>query len=276
MATGRLRRIVSKGRLDEDDLKELIDLCKQGRGAKNTGLKTIPLEKAHLPANPGQGDAVSLVSITDVEGVNDLAPGQTLTFEQNGMAIIYGDNATGKSGYARIFKRACRARHPGKIEPNIYAEQPPPRAAATITYSIGAAPQSPEKWQDEDHPHAILSAVSVFDSDCASVHIKEKNEVAFRPFGLDVPDELAGVCQAVKEALVAEKKKFEEARNPVFSKPSWKETTAAGKALGALKHDTDLRKIEGLAALTEEESARLDRLRKTFPRIRPRRRRSRP
>jgi hypothetical protein len=192
--------------------------------------------------------------------INDLAPGQTLTFEQNGMAIIYGDNATGKSGYARIFKRACRARHPGKIEPNIYAEQPPPRAAATITYSIGGAPQSPEKWQDEDHPHAILSAVSVFDSDCASVHIKEKNEVAFRPFGLDVPDELAGVCQAVKEALVAEKKKFEEARNPVLSKPSWKETTAAGKAVGALKHDTDLWKIEGLAALTEEESTRLGQL----------------
>lgn len=118
-----LRRIVSKGRLGEDDLKELIDLCKQGRGAKNTGPKAIPLEKAHLPANPGQGEAVSLVSITDVEGVNDLAPGQTLTFEENAMVIVYGDNATGKSGYGRICKRACRARHPGKIEPNIYAEQ---------------------------------------------------------------------------------------------------------------------------------------------------------
>jgi AAA domain-containing protein len=255
-----LRRIVLKGLLDEDDLKELIDLCKQGRGAKNTGPKAIPLEKAHLPANPGQGDAVSLVSITDVEGVNDLAPGQTLTFEENGMVIVYGDNATGKSGYGRICKRACRARYPGKIEPNIYAEQPPPRAAATITYSIGGAPQPSEKWQDADHPHAVLSAVSVFDSDCASVHIKEKNEVAFRPFGLDVPDELAGVCQALREALTTEKRKFEQARNPIFYKPAWKETTTAGKALAALKHDTDLRKIDNLAALTEEEGARLDRL----------------
>ncbi len=41
------------------------------------------------------------------------------------MTIIYGDNGMGKSGYARILKRACRARHPGEIEPNIYAEQPP-------------------------------------------------------------------------------------------------------------------------------------------------------
>ena len=257
-----LRRIVSKGKLDDADLKELLDLCKQGRGGKGTALKPNPLEKAHLPANPGEGAAVSLVSIADVDGVNNLASGQTLAFEQNGIAIIYGDNATGKSGYARILKRACRARHPGKIEPNVYAQQPPPaRATATITYSIGDEQQTPEKWQDGEHPHATLSAISVFDSDCASVHIKDKNEVAFRPFGLDVPDELASACQEVKNALAVEQKQLEKARNPIFLKPSWKETTAVGKALAALKHDTDLKQIEALAKLTEEESSRLARLR---------------
>ena len=146
-----LRRIVSKGRLDADDMTDLIDLCKQGRGGKSNGLKPDPLVKAHLPANPGQGEAVSLVSIADVDGVNNLAPGQTLTFEQNGITVIYGDNGAGKSGYARVLKRACRARHAGQIEPNIYAQQPPPaRATATITYSIGGKEQSPEKWKDAE------------------------------------------------------------------------------------------------------------------------------
>jgi len=42
-----VRRIVSKGRLDDPDLRELIDLCKQGRGGKNTAPKPNPLEKAH-------------------------------------------------------------------------------------------------------------------------------------------------------------------------------------------------------------------------------------
>lgn len=102
--------------------------------------------------------------------------------------------------------------------------------------------------------------MSVFDSDCASVHIKEKNEVAFRPFGLDVPDELAGACQAAKDALAAEQKQLEKARNPIFLKPPWKENTSVGKALAALTHGTDVKKIEALAALTEEEKARLARL----------------
>ena len=257
-----LRRIVAKGRLDADDHQELIGLCKQGRGGKGSALKAVPLEKAHLPANPGDGASVSLVSMGNVDGVNNLAPGQMLTFEENGITIIYGDNGSGKSGYARILKRACRARYPGKIEPNIYGSEPPPSAAtATITYSVGGKEQSPEKWKDAEHPHATLSAVSVFDSDCASVHIKEKNDVAFRPFGVDVPDELANVCQVVKNALSKERESLEKGQNPVFLKPVWKETTAVGKVLSTLKHDTDLKKIKALGTLTDEENARLGRLR---------------
>ncbi|HIE2371036.1 MULTISPECIES: AAA family ATPase [Pseudomonadota] len=256
-----LRRIIANGRLTDADIGELVDLCKQGKGAPVGALKAVPLEKAHLPANPGQTAAVSLLSIADVTGVNNLAAGQTLGFEPNGITIIYGDNGAGKSGYARILKRACRARHAGKIEPNVYADQPPKRVGANIAYGVGGVPQPVEQWQNGANPHATLSAVSVFDSDCASVHIREKNEVAFRPFGLDVPDELAAACQAVKDALAAEQKQLEKARNPIFAAPTWKATTAVGKALAALNANTDAKKIEALAALSADESARLERLR---------------
>ncbi len=256
-----LRRIIANGRLTDADIGELVDLCKQGKGAPVGALKAVPLEKAHLPANPGQTAAVSLLSITDVTGVNNLAVGQTLGLEPNGITIFYGDNGAGKSGYARILKRACRARHAGKIEPNVYADQPPKHVGANIAYGVGGVPQPVEQWQNDANPHATLSAVSVFDSDCASVHIREKNEVAFRPFGLDVPDELAAACQAVKDALAGEQKQLEKARNPIFAAPTWKATTAVGKALAALNANTDVKKIEALAALSADESARLERLR---------------
>jgi ABC-type multidrug transport system ATPase subunit len=256
-----LRRIIAKGRLDDDDFKDLVQLCKVGRGAESGDLKAIPLEKAHLPANPGQGEAITLISVADVSGANNLAPGQTLAFEPNGLTVIYGDNGAGKSGYARILKRACRARHAGKIEENVYDAQAPKNASANITFGIGGATQPTERWQDSPMPHARLSAISVFDSECASVHLKDKNEVAFRPFGLDVPDELANACQVVKDALLAEQKQLERARNPIFAAPPWKVTTAIGRALAGLTADTDRKKVEAAATLSPEEAARLERLR---------------
>jgi len=74
----------------------------------------------------------------------------------------------------------------------------------------------------------VLSAISVFDADCA-VHLKGRNEVAFRPFGLDIPDELGNVCKQVKSLLETEKQQQEAARNALFANPLWKPTTAVGK-----------------------------------------------
>jgi hypothetical protein len=113
---------------------------------------------------------------------------------------------------------------------NIYDEP----ASATLCYSIGGKEQTPETWRDtgkpQPQPHPVLSAISVFDADCAAVHLKGKNEVAFRPFGLDVPDELGDACKQVKSVLEADKKQHEKARNAVFTTPPWKSTTAVGKS----------------------------------------------
>src|SRR3546814_3512067 len=48
---------------------------------------------------------------------------------------------------------------------------------------------------------------------------------------------------------------------PIFAAPTWKAATAVGKALAALNANTDAKKIEALAALSADESARLERLR---------------
>ena len=41
----------------------MIALCRLGRGAKHVVIKPIALEDCHLPANPGETDAVSLVPL---------------------------------------------------------------------------------------------------------------------------------------------------------------------------------------------------------------------
>src|SRR5580698_9273687 len=103
-----LRRIVQEQKLTETDITELVALCKQGRteNAPASDLKPQPLEAGHLPANPGAGASISLTAIRNVSAVNNLTPGQILSFSPTGITVVYGDNAAGKSGYARILKRA--------------------------------------------------------------------------------------------------------------------------------------------------------------------------
>lgn len=106
----------------------------------------------------------------------------------------------------------------------------------------------------------MLSAVTVFDADCAAVHLKDKNTVAFQPFGLDVPDELGVACKQLKTQLDADKKQQEGARNAIFAAPPWKTKTAAGKAVAALTHKTSIPTLKKLATLTAPQQARLTQL----------------
>ena len=207
---------------------------------------------------------MSLAAVSEVAAVNNLAAGQTLSFAESGITVIYGDNGAGKSGYARLLKRACRARHTEVILSNVYGAPAPATASATFCYSVGGTTLPPEPWKDTGkpvpQPHPVLSAISVFDSNCAAVHLKGKNEVAFRPFGLDVPDELGTACKQVKAQLDAEKKQLEAARNAIFTAPPWKAETAVGKALAALTHETSFTMLQELAVLSDQEQARLARL----------------
>ena len=255
-----LRRIVSNGTPDEAAILEMLSLCKKEHGAKDLEIEAMPLEAVHLPANPGDGASITLESISDIVGVNQLAPQQMLVFETGGLTVIYGPNGAGKSGYGRILKRACRSRKAGEIMPDAFNPPAAGGATASIIIRKDGAAQPAISWRDSGRPDPVMSAISVFDKECASVHVQEKNEVAFRPFGLDIPDDLAGVCQKLKEKLTAEQTQVEALRDPVFEKPTWNPSTAVGRLLSNLKPDTTLAPLEILGEVSDEERARQKRL----------------
>lgn len=212
-----LRRIVLNGYPDEEALKELLALCKKEHGDLTVMLEAKPLSQDHLPVDPGTGESISMSSIANVSGVNQLATGQTLNFEESGLTIVYGQNGTGKSGYTRILKKACRSRHAGEIMPDVYSSSPTLTAKADLKITRTGGAAETVAWEDDGESAETLSAITVFDRDAASVHVQKKNEVWFRPFGLDIPDDLAGVCQEIKARLTNEKKTWSKSATPFSS-----------------------------------------------------------
>ena len=136
-----LRRIVQQAALNDEDIAALAVLCKRGRQAAGAadGPAAVHLDSGHFPANPGVGQSVSLTAIKDVTSVNRLAPSETLSFSGRGVSLVYGDNGTGKSGYGRLLKRACRARHTEPILSDVYADAPAgPRRRRYATKSLAS------------------------------------------------------------------------------------------------------------------------------------------
>ena len=255
-----LRRIVSKGMPDESELKEIYNLCKKDHGDESIKITAEPLSQKHLPIKPDAYESISLASISNVIGVNRLATGQTLSFGQNGLTVIYGQNGSGKSGYTRILKKAGRSRHAATIIHDVYSPPPKQAASADITIIRDHNKREIVSWQNCEEQSEVLPAITVFDRHAALVYVKEKNDVWFRPFGLDIPDDLADICKKIKEWLTEEKTQLEKNRDPRFNKPTWSDHSAIGKVLSRLNHDTNIDTAVSNEPLSHQEKLRLSTL----------------
>lgn len=235
-----LRRLVTAGDLKETDFEELTALCKATHGLAEKR-KLEPLGERHIPKRRAEIPSIKLISLTHHGGVNALAMGQNIQFGP-ALTIVYGANAAGKSGYTRILKRICRARGAEKVLGNVFAGSAPGRPSATVRFKVGDEEQE-LAWNDQDETHDALGHVSVFDSKCAAVYLREKTDVAFRPFGLDLFDKLSDACEAVRKAL--EKEKRELARRHV-DLPDLAEETAAYDLVSNITSLTEPKKVQKL------------------------------
>ena len=190
-----LRRLCSQSKLEEVDLITLVAICKATERA-------VPLDASHLRDPAASHAVVSLGALHGLSNVNALAPGERLSFGKAGLTVIYGDNGAGKSGYARVLKQLCRARSPkgDAILPNIYAPTSG-LPTANIDFYIGGQKRS-ASWSQGNAPDAMLSAVSVFDSRTANVHVENTNDLAYTPLPLRI---LAGLAQACQDGVTTRK-----------------------------------------------------------------------
>ena len=86
-------------------------------GAEITAPK---LAESDIPGGATSPEAVRLRELRSVDGINALAPDQSLKFSDKGLTVIYGDNGSGKSGYARLLRTAVRARVHGDVLGNVF------------------------------------------------------------------------------------------------------------------------------------------------------------
>lgn len=242
-----VRRLLTQDKLTPSDEEELLLMLKATYKLlkpTKTAPTPKPLEPTDIPGTHFTSHQITLHAITNLVNVNQIPPGSTLTFGEKGLTIIYGDNASGKSGYARVLKKACRARDTTeRIYPNVYAQAPPDPANASFVLSTADGQPQEVQWVDETITPQILTNICVFDSKCARITIDKDNEAVYLPFGANVFSDLAILLQKFKATLQAERP--QPTPPPMDEIPA---TTQAGNFLVALNANTT---SEALAAATK-------------------------
>ncbi|HIE65398.1 MAG: hypothetical protein ABGX83_08225 [Nitrospira sp.] len=258
------RRLLQKESLSDEDYAELYALLKAEHNLSDTGeLKGHPLAEDHLSSEIKPGETVILRSMRELTNVNHIALGQTLPFSASGMTVIYGGNGSGKSGYARVMKSACRARdqseqvHPDATDPAAVGAVP------TAKFDIEIDGVSEEVfWSRDDVPPEKLSMVAVFDSRCARSYLTAEHDVAYLPYGLDIVENLANkVLPELTRRLDAEIAAIDIDLQPF---DHLKDETEVGKQILGLTAKSDKATINALGTLSKVDTNRVTELNKAL------------
>ncbi len=228
-------RLLQQSELTDKDVSELATLCQQEAEGK------LPKTTCSFPAtafSPGAAGSLRLCSISDVEGVNALAPKKPLEFGKGNITIVYGNNGSGKSGYVRLLKHVCGARETGTLHRNVYK----PGSAvqkACISFEQDGIPKS-HTWSGQGICDD-LNSVDIFDTSFGKVFVSSEDEVSYEPPVLSFFSSLILACEKVASALDAETNRHQSKKPNI---PTDKKVTPEGIWYEAISAKTSTQDID--------------------------------
>src|SRR5882762_176497 len=180
------RRLIQNCRLDDDHIRQLVQICKaevgiyENGGQRTNSIPTAPVRLSFQVAS--RKNSLRLLSVLDMRGINALAPRKPLMFDSGPLVIVYGLNASGKSGYIRVLKHASGQRKPGPLHADVFSVAKGEQSCKFSCEIDGVTREL--HWSFSKGPLDELHGLQVFDSNGASIYINEENEAAYEPFEL--------------------------------------------------------------------------------------------
>lgn len=228
-------RLLQQSELTANDVSELAKLCQQEADGK------LSKTTCSFPAtafSQGAAGSLRLCSISEIEGVNALAPKKPLEFGKGNITIVYGNNGSGKSGYVRLLKHVCGARETGTLHRNVYK----PGAAAQkacISFEQDGVPKT-HTWSGQGICDELTS-VDIFDTSFGKVFVSSEDEVSYEPPVLSFFSSLILACEKVASALDIEANRHQSKKPNI---PIDKKVTPEGIWYEAISAKTSTQDID--------------------------------
>lgn len=210
-----------------------------------------------VATDAAEEETLELVSLASIEGVNALAADQELGFDPE-LTVLFGQNGSGKTGYARILKRISAVRTAEDILPNAHTAylDSPSSPSATIQYRLSGRDSS-VMWKDESGL-APFTRISVFDASAVSLHVDSDLGYVYTPAELALFGHVAAGLQGIQQRIATEVKALAPGSNPLLSR--FTRGTKVYPVIETLGATTDLAELDALATLPDGAEADRERL----------------
>ncbi len=187
-----------------------------------------------------------------MSGVNALIPGQSLQFPDRGLIVVYGDNGSGKSGYARLLKDVARSRHREDVLSDIFSARDRSGQRAEVRIALDGIDQPPGSWPTDVPPE--LQQVGFFDEACGDAYLATESEVTFRPAGIFLLDGLIRACDGVRTEL---DRLLQENLRRAETRPTVSNGGNASRFLAQLSAQTSTGALDAACAVPADAAAQL-------------------
>lgn len=231
--------------LEENELKE-----------KNEEWPALEALETGFCAIAEQPEKPILCGIRDLQNINALVSSQKITFSPQ-LTAIYGENRSGKSGYARVLANACFCRGDAHVLHDVSkpdTETSSKTAMIDVKDSTGMKPIS--FTVDEKKPE--LRKMYVHDSASIVAQLTKENEFSFAPVGLEIMTRLVEAVDEVNKRFDSEIEKLSKSQDFAALFPEGE--TQVSKLVSSLSEDTDKDSLEKLATLTETDKSQVQEL----------------
>lgn len=255
------RRLTSVSELSDEHRDEVFNIVLVAHNALGEGVSAptpVAFEDRDLPNVAAAGSTPRLVGLGALRGVGTVADDQELSFLDEGITLVYGPNAAGKSSYVRALKRICRTVDSDRaLIGNVFSSKQPVHKTARLTASVRGHVTSRPVDLDA-RSDSELDVISVFDARCAELYVNERNVVAYVPPALALLTRLVAAQNQLRKC-VSEATAILRAEKPDFS--TLPENTGARQRADGLAATTSLAELRSFCTLDKDETARLRELR---------------
>jgi energy-coupling factor transporter ATP-binding protein EcfA2 len=163
-----------------------------------------PIAAGHVKPTAAPPEQVILCSLGPVQHLNRLASNQRMRFATDGLTVIFGDNGTGKSGYARVAKKLCRSLSKDDLLGNVFGAAPSPPAEIVVRYAVDGDAIVEMTWTDGEAPPVPLAGMTFFDSANARLYVDRQNRISYLPAHISLLQRYGEHCTEMDATFRAE------------------------------------------------------------------------